>query len=362
VQNFISAWKEALYFLNAAREIGGPKDEEILYHLWTVNRKLERYPEMERLTLELHQRYPSSLFLVEILDQWKAVKPPSPIAWTYSARAAVASNKYLNDRFTNRVQGEARQQSGPHLFRERASMSLASKWNERVLHGFQTNVGGEYDYKGFAAEADWGVSYETPTALVLTNDRQSILVDSNWNFAQGRLSLGYSYTTHGGWNLGANASFMQLNEDWRVADLSHSQSFLIENFILIAFFDFQKHWISMPWTTSNDSTGAEESRLRLAGMYTFTASLTPYFSWGKHSFGVGPAYYLSRSRTAGLYAQTLAFSRVEWVHSLAATASYSYELRPWCRAALTGSSGYDFKRGSQPDWVYSADAGVSFSF
>jgi hypothetical protein len=369
---FISAWKEALYFLNAAREIGGPKDEEILYHLWTVYRKLERYPEMERLTLELHQRYPSSLFLMEILDQWKAVKSPSRIAWTWSTRAGFASNPYLDDQLTNRIQGETQQRRGKQQFRERASLSLASKWNEggwdrRLLHGFQANLGGEYEYKGFTAEADWGAGYESraaDSALLLDNGQRAIFADSNWNFEQAHIALGYSVTTQAGWNLGANASLFQLNKDWRVLGLSHSQSFLFSDFILMGYLEFQKHWISMPWSPIADpATGEVLGSEGPDDMYTFTASLTPYLSLGRHSFGVGPNYYLSRSHTSGAF-DSLGFAITDWMHSIAATALYGYDLRSWCRLSMTGSFGADLKKSAhyRRDWIYSADASVSFSF
>jgi hypothetical protein len=370
---FISAWKEALYFLNEARKIGGGKDEEIIYHLWTVYRKLERYPEMERLTLELHQRYPSSLFLMEILDQWKSVKSPSLIAWNWSTRAGLSSNRYLDDQLTNRIKGEAQQKRGKQRFRERASLSLASQWNEsgwnrRILHGFQANVGGEYAYQGLSAEADWGAGYESragDSAVLVDDGRGAILADSNWNFSQVHLALGYSFTTSKGWNLGAEASVFQLNRDWRVLELSHSQSFLFSDFILMGYLEFQKHWISTPKSTLVD-TVTNEVILRegLDGIYTFTFSLTPYLAMGRHSFGAGPNYYAALSQSSGAFADTLTFSQTDWTHSLAATAIYGYDLRNWCRLALTGSSGADLRERSRykPKWIYSVDASVAFSF
>lgn len=364
---FISAWKEALYFLNEARAIGGPKDEEILYHLWTVNRKLERYSEMEGLTLELHRRYPNSLFLFEILDQWKSVKSPSHIAWNYSTRAGVSSTPYLDDQLSNRIQGEVRQQSGLHRFREHGSLSLASKWNEHLLHGFQANLGGEYAYKGFTSEADWGAGYQTPTNVILNDGGQSILVDSNWNFAQGHLAVGYSFTSRSGWNVGANASVFQLNKDWRVAGISHTQSYFFDNFILMGYLDFQKHWIKLREDSLFNSSRAYVAKEGLDGMYTFSASLTPYWSLGRHSFGLGPNYYLARSHYTGALPDESALSTTDWVHTISGSATYDYDLRSWVRLAFTGSFGSELDKSTGDSkytqkWVYSADAGVSFSF
>lgn len=364
---FISAWKEALYFLNAARAIGGPKDEEILYHLWTVYRKLDRYPEMERLTLELHQRYPGSLFLLEILDQWKGVRSPSHIAWNYSSKAGVASNPYLDHLIANRIQAESRQKAGPHQFRETGSMSLTSKWDERLLHSFQGNLGGEYEWKGLSAEANWGVGYESRRAdtssLLLTSGAQSILVDSNWNFVQGRAAVGYSLTTGSGWNLGWNASFFLLSKDWKVASLSHSQSFLFPDFILIAYLDLQKHWIHNP----DEGDPLIVDVPLLDGMHTLSFNLTPYFSVGRHSFGFGPTYYVSRWHYGGEKLTGGSIDETGWQHSVSGTASYGYDWRHWCRLALSGSYGYDFgNEAGTRHWtgkpVYAADAGISLSF
>lgn len=365
---FISAWKEALYFLSAARDIGGPRDEEILYHLWTVYQKLDRYPEMERLTLELHQRYPSSLFLLEILDQWKATAKPytRPWSWGYTSRAAWAGTRtpYLNHILTNRASGETKQKWGADQLRETGSVSLKSKWDDRVLQGFQANLGAEYDHQGFSAEADWGVGYESRSdsaSVLLTNGAQSLLVDSNWNFQQGRIALGYSFTTASAWYLGWNVSLYQLSPDWRVAGLSHSQSVLLSDFILIGYVDLQKHWI----TTRSDGSGIALGFGDLDGMMTFSVSLTPYFSFGRHSLGIGPTYYAANLHFGG----GTGVSKVddsEWQHSLTGTASYGYDLRSWCRLALSASFGYDFDDNTTTTYtkkpVYGVDAGFSLSY
>ena len=363
---FISAYKEALYFLTSARDIGGPKDEEILYHLWSVYQKLDRYQEMERLTLELHQRYPGSLFLLEILDQWKSVKSPSPVTWGFSSKAAWARSPYLDHVLSNRIRAETNQKRGPHKFRETASTTLKTKWDENLLQGFQANLGSEYEYKGFSAEVNWGFGYESrrpdSSAFVVTSGAQSILVDSNWNYAQGRVAAGYSYTTDAGWNLGVNASLFQLSKDWRVAGISHSQSFLFSDFILIGYVDVQNHWI--------DFAAPRDTLLfypDLEGMQSLSLNLTPYFSLGRHSLGVGPTYYFSRwmYTEEDLAGDSHGFS--EYQQSVSGTASYGFDFRHWCRLSLSGSYGYDFDkpRGeakfTSKD-VYSVDAGFSLTF
>ncbi|HKP96288.1 MAG TPA: hypothetical protein VJ385_11060 [Fibrobacteria bacterium] len=365
---FISAWKEAVYFLSAARDIGGPMDEEILYHLWTVYQKLDRYQEMERLTLELHQRYPSSLFLLEILDQWKSVKSTTRVwSWGYSSKAAWAGTRtpYLDKVLTNRLSGETGQKWGVHQLRETGSMSLKSKWDERPLQGFQANLGAEYEHGGFSAEANWGIGYESrkdSASVFISNGTQSLLVDSNWNFQQGRVAAGYSFTTHSGWNLGWNASLFQLSPDWRAGGISHSQSLLFSDFILIGYVDLQKHWIR----EARDPTGYPFGYGDLDGMMIFSFSLTPYFSSGKHSLGIGPTYYAARLHYGGsdsLYS----IDDSNWQHSLTGTASYGYDLRPWCRLDLSASFGYDFDNSVQTTAytrkvIYRLDTGFSLSY
>jgi hypothetical protein len=373
---FISAYKEALYFLSAARDIGGPKDEEIIYHLWTVYRKLDRYQEMERLTLELHQRYPGSLFLLEILDQWKAVKSPSPVTWGFSSKAAWARSPYLDHILSNRVRAMTSQKRGLHQFRETGSMSVKTKWDESPLQGFQANLGGDYEYKGFSAEANWGIGYEARRAdsasLIVTSGAQSILVDSNWNFAQGRMAVGYSFTTSSGWNLGLNASLFQLSSDWRALGLSHSQSVLFSDFILIGYVDVQNHWIHFPADTLNDDSGvAIGTTPDLDGMQSFSFNLTPYFSFGRHSLGIGPTYYFSRWHFSEIQGgEKTDYS--EFQQSVSGTASYGFDLRHWCRLAFSVSYGYDFNKTHdlitgkdsrfKPKDVYSVDAGFSLSY
>jgi hypothetical protein len=368
---FISAYKEALFFLTEARDLGGPKDEEILYHLWTVYRKMDRYQEMKRLTLELHQRNPGSLFLLEILDQWKEVKSPSPVTWGFTSKAAWARSPYLDHVLSNRVRAETSQKRGVHRIREIASMTLMTNWDENLLQGFQGNLGGDYEYKGFSAEANWGFGYESrrrdSSSFVVTSGAQSILVDSNWNFAQGRVALGYFFTTDAGWKLGFDASLFQLSKDWRVMGLSHSQSFLFSDFILKGDVDAQNHIIGFPSQSAFDSgSGTTFYFPQLDGMQSFSFNLTPYFTYGRHSIGIGPTYYFSRwhfLETAG--ARKHGYS--EYQQSVSVTASYGFDLRHWCRLALSGSYGFDFDKrrgesGFDAKDVYSMDVGFSLSY
>jgi hypothetical protein len=370
---FISAYKEALYFLTEARDIGGPNDEEILYHLWTVYRKMDRYQEMERLTMELHQRYPGSLFLLEILDQWKTVKSPSPVTWGFSSKAAWARSPYLDHILSNRLRAETTQKRGPHRFRETGSATLKTQWDENLLQGFQGNLGGDYEYKGFSAEANWGFGYEgrraDPNSFLVSSGPQSILVDSNWNFAQGRIAAGYSITTQSGWNLGLNGSLFQLSKDWRAASLSHYQSYLFSDFMLIGYLDVQNHWIDYPSEvfTYTDPDGNEHSQQqKLDGLQSASFNLTPYFTVGRHSLGIGPTYYFARTHFSG-FEDAVRLDYWEYQQSVSATASYGFEWRHWCRFAFGGSYGYDYSKANDEkeftaEDVYSMDAGISLSF
>ena len=359
----LSAWKESLYFLTLAKEIGGPKDEEILYHLWNVNKKLDRYQEMERATLELHRRYPNSFFLMEILDEWRTVKHPSQ-AWTfgYSSKVGLASNSYLDKVYTNRLRAGTGQKHGNHRFHETGSFTVKAKLDDRALQGFQGDLGGEYEYQGFTAELDYGAGYESRNAsdpLVLVhNGIESRLVDSNWNWLQGRAAVGYSYTTKGGWNLGWNVNALQLSKDWRVVGFSHTQSFLFPSWILLGYVDYQIHSLHLLLAPGDTSVFKD---VALDGMQTFMANLTPYFSWDRHSLGVGPTYYASRSHYGG--ASGL-FNETEWDHSITATASYGFEMRNWIKFNLSASYGWEFDQAKHYAHiqVYGVDGGFALSF
>jgi hypothetical protein len=360
---FISAWKEALYFLTKARDIGGPMDEEIYYHLWIVYRQLERRQEMERVTLELHQRNANSLFLMEIMDQWKTVNSPHrKVSWVFSSKAAWAHSPFLNHTFTNRIRGETGQRRGSHRFGESASLSLKSQWDQRLLQGFQANVGGEYAHGNLSLEGNWGLSYESRRAdsssAFISDGERSFLLDPDWNFSQGRVALGYSRTTAAGWNVGWSGSLHQISPDWRVAGLNHTQSFLFPEFILVGFVDFQRHWIS---AAGGDSLAAAVIG-ELDGMHAFSANLSPYFTRGRHSLGAGPTYYAARWRYDGA-----ADGDAEWQHSLAGTASYSFDWRAWCRLALNASYGIEWNNTLEnPSYrsrkVHGLDLGFSLSY
>ena len=359
----LSAWKESLYFLTLAKEIGGPKDEEILYHLWNVNKKLDRYQEMERATLELHQRYPNSFFLMEILDQWKSVKHPSQ-TWTfgYNSKATLASNRYLDKVLSNRLRAATGQTRGNHRFRETGSLTVKAKLDDRTIQGFQGDLGGEYEYLGLTAEADYGAGYESRSAsdplVLVSNGALSRLADSNWNWLQGRIALGYAYTTKGGWNLSWQVNAMQLSKDWQVLGISHSQSLLFPSWVLLGYVDYQIHWLHLT-LAPGDSTFGD---VALDGMRTFVTNLTPFFSWERNSLGIGATYYLSRTHYGGG-----GLDEVEWDHSYTTTASYSFDLLASLKINLTASYGWEFNKSISASsysrkTVYGADAGFSLSF
>jgi len=359
----LSAWKESLYFLSLAKQIGGAKDEEILYHIWNVNKKLNRYQEMERATLELHRRYPNSFFLMEILEQWKSVKQPSN-EWFfgYTSKMAFASNAYLDQVISNRINTSTGQKNGNHHFRETASLTVNAKLNQtHNLQGFQGDLGGEYEYNGFTAELNYGAGYDARNnADPLVFVKNGNLIDSNWNWEQGRMALGYSYTTKSGWNLGLTGSALQIAKDWQMLGLTHSQSFLFPNWILLGYVDLQMHFINKP-------PAVEESTVhyQLHGLNTFMASLTPYFSWEKISLATGLTYYYSRSTYRKLDANyQFVMDEGEDDHSLTASVSNTYDLRNWFKINLGASYGQEYIVGSSdnPHHVYSIDAGFSLSY
>jgi hypothetical protein len=349
----LSSWKESLYFLSLAKDIGGPRDEEILFHLWNVNRKLDRNQEMERATLELHQRYPNSFFLMEILDQWKSVDHPTRY-WTmdYNSKVTTASSPYLDNMFSNRFRVSSSHKIGAHRFRETGSLSTKTKLGtSQALQSFQGNIGGEYEFHGLTLEANYGASYENPNdsipVLLLHSGLESHIADSNWNLYQGNIGMGYSYQTKSGWNLNWKASMLQLSKDWKVIGLSHSESFLFPSWILLGYIDYQTHWFHV----DGDSI--------LGGMNTFMVNLTPLVSWDRHSVSIGPTYYVSLTNygRGGLYED----------HSITASMSYAYDLLTWMKINLNASYGREFLKGdADPKYlsekVYSLDAGLSFSF
>jgi hypothetical protein len=357
------SWKESLYFLTMAKEIGGAKDEEILFHLWNVNKKLDRSQEMERTTLELHQRFPNSFFLMEILDNWKGAKYPAQ-AWNlrYTSKISMSSNDYLDQVFSNRLRAATGQKYGKHRFRESGSLTLKVKVDEKTLQGVQGDIGGEYEYQGLTAEVDYGAGFESRNAtdplVLVRNGFESRLADSNWNWLQGRLTLGYAHATKGGWSLGWKANALQLAKDWRVLGISHSQSLLFPSWILLGYVDYQVHWLRIPVIQGNPALGTTY----LNGMQTFLANLTPFLVWEKQSLGLGSTYYLSRNHYSGAGRNDFLLN-----HSFSATSAYSYDILAWMKINLNASYGWELDQklqnaGYSRRAIYGVDGGFALSF
>ncbi len=367
----LPAWKESLYFLTMAKEIGGPKDEEILFYLWNVNKKLDRFQEMERATHELHRRYPNSFFLLEILDEWKTVKHPTQ-GWNYgySSRFSTSSNNYLKNVFTNRLRASTGQRHGPHSLRETGSLTIKNKIDTHVFQGFQLDLGSDYQYKGISAELDYGAGYDARNSsdplVWIHGGTVGKLVDSNWNWQQGRASIGYSYTTKGGWNLGANLNAFQLSKDWLGLGINHTEVLLFPTWMIIGSIDYQKNWIHL-LLNPNDTTLFKT--VALDGMQTLMLNLTPFISVDRHSFGLGATYYLANSHYGapnGIWDET------DIDHSITSTASYTFELRNWIKFNFSASAGLEFNPykkqdplklfGVKPGALYGAEAGLSVAF
>ncbi len=371
-------WREASYFLNQAKEIRGPKDEEILYHLWNVNKKLQRYQDMERATLELHQRYPNSFFLMEILDQWKTVKPPSQ-AWSFGYTSKYASytteyasgpkSTYLENIFTNSLRASTGQTYGQHRFQETGTVTMKAKMDEKTLQGLQGDIGGEYDYKGFSAQVDYGGGYQSHSTsdplLLLSNGLETRLVDSNWNFRQGRLTLGYSTDSKNGWSQGWNLNLLELSKDWSMASVSHIESIFLLSGILLLNLEAQKHWVKAVYSDSSVlTTPTSTPTMTWDGMNAFTAGVMPLYYWKKQSLLFGATYYFSQSH----FSAGNGTNDQEYEQSLTGSASYSYDFFSWLRINFDASYGFDYSQSfqtgypSKPDRVYGMDAGFSLSF
>ncbi len=359
----LSRWKESLYLLTLAKEIGGPKDEEILFHLWNVNKKLDRSQEMERATLELHQRFPNSFFLMEILDHWKPTKFPAQ-SWNFgfTSKISMSSNDYFDQVFANRLRAATGQSHGKHRFRESGSLTLKAKLDDKTLQGVQADVGGEYEYQGLTAEADYGAGFEGGSAkdplLLVRNGFESRLADSNWNWLQGRLALGYSHSTKAGWNLGWKVNALQLAKDWRVLGIGHSQSIIFPSWILLSYIDYQVHWLHIPVTQGASSSGTAN----LDGLHTFLANLTPFLIWEKQSLGIGGTYYLSRNHYTGGVSRDILSN-----HSFTITSAYSYDIFTRMKINLNASYGRELnQKFSAPGYahqtLYGIDVGFAYSY
>ncbi len=354
----LSDWKESLYFLNRAKEIGGTKDEEILFHLWNVNLKHDRFQEMERATFELHRRYPNSSFLMEILDKWKTVKVPSK-SWNfgYTSKFTTASRIYFDNIFSNRLRAANSQKAGSHSFRELGSLTVDMDVKTKKLKAFQTDLGMNYEHLGFSLDANYGAGFNPPaanTALISTGfGVDNILTDTNWNWYQGHVGMGYDFTTKGGWSLGAKVDAIQLSKSWREVGISHTESYLFKNWFLFGYLDYQIHFVKLNLGKNLTDSTQEDY---FDGMRSFTANLTPFFSWPHQTLGVGATYSFLTTHTGG-------GSDITSIdHTYTGTLSYSYDILKNLKTNVGASYGFETKDKAPGDWIYSADLGLTYSF
>ncbi len=355
----LSDWKESLYFLNRAKEIGGAKDEEILFHLWNVNRKLDRFQEMEHATFELHRRYPNSSFLMEILDRWKTVKAPWK-SWNFgfTSKFTKASRIYFDNIFSNRIRAANTQKVGTHSFRELGSLTVDVDAWSRKLKGFQGDLGVNYEHLGFSMDANYGAGFANTTLISSGFSVDNILSDSNWNWYQGHVGMGYDFTTKSGWSLGAKVDAIQLSKSWREVGISHTESYLFKNWFLFGYLDYQFHFLKWDLGSHLDeATGIPSiEHDYLDGMRSFTANITPFFSWPLQTLGIGGTYSFLTRHTGGVSDYTAK------EQSFTGTLSHSYDISKYLKTNAGAAYGFETNDKAPGNWIYSANVGLTYSF
>lgn len=383
--SMVSAWTEAAHILSLAKEAGGDRDEDVLFHLWNAYRHLDLPKEAAVAARELLARYPASPFLPRIRDEWEQDRKPRSREWrgSFESRFVRSRVVLLDNVHSNRMKGEISQSAGNHGFREYGTLSLKSRLGGNILDGVQVNLGGEWSRGEFALEAEWGLGYDAgnakDTVVGGLSGSGSGARYAGWNGSMGQLALGWMRRTGEGMGLGARADVRLLSRDWWAAGASLSPSWFAGAWSVTGLLDLHRH--GMDWRFGqSDTLGGEPIGLTfiLNEMQTLQASVSPGYRLKRHDLGLGLGYYLVRTGSVfridygGLVDDRPSAS---YEHSLAMGPSYRYTWRKGLRFNLGLNFGYDFDErpsttASCREWLpgycadesYSADAGFSLSF
>lgn len=378
-------WQAAALYLTLAKDIGGPEDEEVLYHLWTAWRGLDSRQDMVAAARELHARFPASPWLARILDEMEEVRKPRARAFGGSLESRLARSRVgsIDNDLSTRLRAVARQSAGDHAFSQAAAFSLKHNVRERVMEGFQANLSAEWRRGGFGLEAEWGLGYDASAArdtlVSALHGSGSGLQYAGWNGRMAQLGATWMRAGEGDWTFGARLGARLLSRDWWAAGATLSPAWQAGDWSVSLLLDVQRH--GMDWSHAQDDTLAGNLPVTLAyameGMGTLQAAVSPSLRLGRHELGLGLGWFLVR------YASTLSIAyagMVEtepgtaWEHSLALSPSWRLSLGR-LRFHLGANVGFDFEeRGADAPacraWLpgycageaYGADAGFAYSF
>lgn len=385
----VSDWTSAVLSFSQAREIGGPRDEELLYHLWSARRRLGDRAGMADAGRELQARFPASPWLVRLLEEWqadRAERRPRPVGWKGSFESRLARSRIaaLDNDLSNRLKGEIRGSTGAHGWKGTAGLSLKGNVGAPAWEGAQLNLGGEWAWKEWSAEAEWGLGYDArntkDTLLASGSASGSGLQYSGWNGRMAQAAVGWLRAGPGGGGFGARASLRLLSRDWWSAGLSLTPTWSFGAWSLTGLLDAQHH--GMDWGVSQveqvEGAGPVSIDYALDAMQTLLATVSPSLSLGSHELSAGLGWMTVRYRSL----LTLTFDgasdlerETAYEHSLSLSPAWRWRLSKRLGFNLGASLGYDFEeRGATVptcrEWLpghcaeeaWSADAGFSVTF
>lgn len=384
------SWESAVHVLSLAKAIGGPDDEELLYHLWTALRRLDRRKEMVAAAKELYARYPASPYLALVLEDWRGDRPPRAAAarpWKASFESRFARSKVgaLDNVQSNRLRAEAGQALGAHGFRESVSASLKSRPGSRLMDAFQADLGAEWIWRGFSLEAGWGVGYDArssgDTLLEVLSGSGSGARWSGWNGRLASLAAAWTGAPGEGTSLAARVDARLHSRNWWSAGASLAPAWFSGDWSAAVLLDWREHAMRWEFAQTEVLEGGEPVELAylVDAMRAVQASVTPAWRSGAQQLSLGLVYGMARagSRFRISFDGAVDEERdIDWEHSIVLSPGWRYAWRKRLRFDAGMSFGYDF--GEKPaaatpacagwlpgycaDETWSADAGLSIAF
>lgn len=383
------SFEAAAAALGEAKAIGGPDDEELLYHLWTASRRLDRRAEAAAAAREMYTRFPASPYLAMILEDYG--RSPGKARAGKRAWKAAFESRYARSRVglldnvqSSRLKGEVGQSAGGHGFREYGSLSLKSRYGQGLLDAVQGDFGVEWSWRGFGAEAEWALGWDArntgDTLVAALAGSGAGARWSGWNASMAGAALSWMSAPGEGPMITLRADARLLSSAWKTAGASLSPSWHAGDFSLTGLLGVQQHW--MGWAFSESSTLDDgevvDLTYSLEGMRTVQSSLTPAWRLGNHDLSLGLAWFSARTAHAfrvGLAGTVDEEKGSSWEHGVALSPAWRFTYRKRLRFDFGFSAGYDFDEktsataacgealpGYCADESYGADAGFSLTF
>ncbi len=353
---FLDEWELALLRFTWALETQGVHDEELFFLTWKIFVKVGDVEAQKQTIEELHEKFPASNHLIEMLNYVPTVKHKAKnwVISTTQGVSAVRTPGYAQNWSSHSLDASLKQKVGSQNFSEGLGASAKMDIDSVALDSWHSYGIFIYGLLGFSAEVDLGIGYSKSLITLNPNSTSPLNLSNHWSL-DAKLEIGKSFSLGSGSQLEAKINYLHPRQDWQEIGFKNSVYKIVGNWFYIAEINGYKDWLN----TSDDTLFRTTK-----GYYGGKIMLNVYYEISnKNSFGSGLDYTWEMENLSSSTANSDLFGQnPNSRNQMNINLSYSYEPLNWLSFSLSGAVGYQNNSEQTDGWIRRANAFVRLSY